>query len=73
MTDARQKELLQVAEGWSGLGVILSPLPYVGEPISDFCHLRAGKYYQQAYGAALTDETLIRITTLVEQFMEPRS
>lgn len=72
LTDARRAELQKVAEGWSGLGVLLSPLPYVGEYISDFCHLRAGKYYERAFGP-MTEETLVKMTTLIEAFMELRS
>lgn len=72
MTDARRKELQQAAEGWSGMAVLLSPLPFVGEPISDFCHRRAGKFYMLAFGP-LTQEAFVNITTLLESFMELRS
>lgn len=70
-TEARQRELQKIAEGWSGLGVLLSPLPYVGETISDFCHRRAGKFYMAAFGP-LTEEAFVRITALLEGFMEMR-
>ena len=69
MKHERRVELQRVAEGWTGLGVLLSPLPYVGECISDFCHRRAGKYYAKAFGP-LSDTTLMRIHLILEGFME---
>ncbi|TAL42364.1 MAG: hypothetical protein EPN91_08270 [Salinibacterium sp.] len=67
LTDARRAELQKVAEGWTGLGVILSPLPFVGERLSDFCHQRAAKFYMLAHGQ-LSTEFIINLTTLIEGF-----
>ena len=49
MTDARRAELQKAAEGWAGLAMLLSPLPYIGVRISVFCYLRAGKLSMTAY------------------------
>jgi len=71
MTEARRDELRRVAEGWSGLAVLLSPLPLVGECISDFCHRRSGKYYCAAFGP-MDDAFFVRLTTVLDSFMEAR-